>query len=88
MIGEALSSLSEPHRAVLAETYFRGRTVDQAADVLGVSPATVKQRAYHALRALRAALDERGALPATGAAHHQTVLHRPGAELISDQALS
>ena len=59
-ITEALRTLSRDHREALIETYFRGRSVDEAATVLGVPPGTVKSRTYYALRALRAALEERG----------------------------
>jgi RNA polymerase sigma-70 factor, ECF subfamily len=57
---EALAVLSRDHREALVETYFRGRSVAEAAAVLGVAPGTVKSRTYYALRALRAALEERG----------------------------
>jgi RNA polymerase sigma-70 factor (ECF subfamily) len=57
---EALDSLSRDHRAVIVETYYRGRSVAEAADVLGVPPGTVKSRCYYALRALKLALAERG----------------------------
>jgi RNA polymerase sigma-70 factor, ECF subfamily len=50
---EALDKLSGPHRDVLVELYFRGRTVTEAASVLGIPPGTVKSRSHHALRALR-----------------------------------
>jgi RNA polymerase sigma-70 factor, ECF subfamily len=52
----ALERLSPDHRDVLAEVYFRGRTLPEAAQVLGVPPGTVKSRSYYALRALRSAL--------------------------------
>ncbi|MGY1742229.1 MULTISPECIES: sigma-70 family RNA polymerase sigma factor [unclassified Blastococcus] len=57
---DALDSLSREHRAVLVETYYRGRTVGEAAAVLGIPPGTVKSRCYYALRALKLALAERG----------------------------
>ena len=60
VIVDALGSLSAEHRAVLVETYYRGRTVAQAARVLGVPPGTVKSRCHYALRALKLALAERG----------------------------
>jgi RNA polymerase sigma-70 factor (ECF subfamily) len=56
----ALAELSRDHRAVLVETFYRGRSVAQAAAVLGIPPGTVKSRTYYALRALRRALQERG----------------------------
>lgn len=48
----ALASLDPIHREILAETYFRGRTVGQAASALGLPVETVKARVYAALRAL------------------------------------
>jgi RNA polymerase sigma-70 factor (ECF subfamily) len=57
---DALDSLSRDHRAVLVETYYRGRSVGEAAAVLGIPPGTVKSRCYYALRALKLALAERG----------------------------
>src|SRR5688500_1794021 len=60
VVTDALQSLSPEHRAVIVETYYRGRTVAEAAAVLGVPPGTVKSRCYYALRALKLALTERG----------------------------
>jgi RNA polymerase sigma-70 factor, ECF subfamily len=62
-VAEALGTLSDDHRAVLVETYYRGRTVAEAAEVLGIPSGTVKSRAFYALRALRLALEERGITP-------------------------
>jgi RNA polymerase sigma-70 factor (ECF subfamily) len=62
-VAEALGRLSPEHRAVLLETYYRGRSVTEAAKVLGVPPGTVKSRTYYALRALRLALEEKGVTP-------------------------
>lgn len=53
----ALDRLSGHHRDVLVELYFRGRSVTEAADVLGIPPGTVKSRSHHALRALRELFD-------------------------------
>ncbi|MGH3343740.1 MAG: sigma-70 family RNA polymerase sigma factor [Carbonactinosporaceae bacterium] len=62
-VTEALAGLRSEHRAVLLETYYRGRSVAEAADVLGIPAGTVKSRTYYALRALRLALEERGMIP-------------------------
>lgn len=59
-IADALDDLSEQHRKVLVETYFKGRTANEAAAVLEVPPGTVRSRIFYALRSLRIALEERG----------------------------
>jgi RNA polymerase sigma factor (sigma-70 family) len=60
MVTEALQALSPAHREVLSETILRDRTVNQAAEVLGVPVGTVKSRVYYALKALRVVMAERG----------------------------
>jgi RNA polymerase sigma-70 factor, ECF subfamily len=60
VVVDALAALSPEHRAVIVETYYRGRTVADAARVLGIPPGTVKSRCHYALRALKLALAERG----------------------------
>jgi len=60
IVGDALESLSPEHRAVIVETYYRGRTVAETAGALGIPAGTVKSRCYYALRALKLALAERG----------------------------
>jgi RNA polymerase sigma-70 factor (ECF subfamily) len=57
MMSELLGGLSKEHRSVLVELYYRGRTVNEAAESLGVPAGTVKSRSFHAQRALRARLD-------------------------------
>ena len=57
---DALGRLSEEHRSVLVETYYRGRSVVEAAAALGIPAGTVKSRTYYALRSLRLILEERG----------------------------
>jgi len=39
---------------------MRNRSVNEAADILGIPVDTVKSRVYYALRALRIVLEERG----------------------------
>jgi RNA polymerase sigma-70 factor (ECF subfamily) len=53
IVYDALAALSPDHRAVLIELYYRGRTVADAARVLGVPEGTVKSRSHHALKSLR-----------------------------------
>ena len=60
LVAEALRSLSAAHREVLNETILRDRTVNEAADALGIPVGTVKSRVYYALKALRVVLAERG----------------------------
>ncbi len=60
LVAEALQALSTAHREVLNETILRDRTVNQAAEVLGIPVGTVKSRVYYALKALRVVLAERG----------------------------
>jgi RNA polymerase sigma-70 factor, ECF subfamily len=63
VVTDALHALSQEHRAVIVETYYRGRSVAEAARVLDIPAGTVKSRCYYALRALRLALMERGVTP-------------------------
>jgi hypothetical protein len=61
-VAEALASLCADHREVLVETFYRGRSVAEAAAILGISAGTVKSRTFHALKALKLALQERGSV--------------------------
>lgn len=54
----ALNHLSPPNRAVLTLVHLEGRSVKEAAELLGWSVVTVKVRAHRARRALRALLSE------------------------------
>ncbi len=59
-VSDALRELSQSHREILIETYFKGRTVPEAAEKLNLPLGTAKSRVYYALRALRTALQQRG----------------------------
>jgi RNA polymerase sigma-70 factor (ECF subfamily) len=61
LVADALRSLSDDHRAVLVECYYRDQSVAEAARHLEIPEGTVKSRMHYALRALRLALEERGA---------------------------
>ena len=45
LVTDAMHALSQEHRAVIVETYYRGRSVAEAATELGIPPGTVKSRA-------------------------------------------
>jgi len=62
-VADAIRSLRPEHRSVLLETYYHGRSVAEAAAVLGIPAGTVKSRTFYALRALKLALEERGLAP-------------------------
>jgi RNA polymerase sigma-70 factor (ECF subfamily) len=59
-VTEAMKALSQSHREVLVELYFRGRSLQDTADLLEVPIGTVKSRVYYALRARRGLLEQRG----------------------------
>ena len=58
----AFQHLSSEHRTVLQELHFRGASVEETAERLGIPAGTVKSRAHYAMRILRTALnpEERG----------------------------
>ncbi|MCO6010065.1 sigma-70 family RNA polymerase sigma factor [Actinoallomurus purpureus] len=62
VVTQALDALTPAHREILRETILRDRSVNEAAEVLGIPVGTVKSRTYYALRALKLALEERGVL--------------------------
>ncbi|MDK0523613.1 sigma-70 family RNA polymerase sigma factor [Streptomyces sp. ML-6] len=55
-VREAVRALSPDHREVLVQMYFRGLTVNETAQALGIPPGTVKSRSYYALRRLARSL--------------------------------
>ena len=57
---DALRRLSDVHREVLLECFYRGRTTVEAAQRLGIPEGTVKSRTHYALRALKAELASMG----------------------------
>ena len=62
-VADAVKALRPDHRRVLLETYYRGKSVAEAATALGIPAGTVKSRTFYALRALKLALEERGLAP-------------------------
>ena len=59
-VRDALDSLPAAHREVLELSYRSDLTQTEVAARLGVPLGTVKSRAYHALRAFRGAIKQRG----------------------------
>jgi RNA polymerase sigma-70 factor, ECF subfamily len=55
-VRRALPRLSPEQQRVIVEMYYNGRTASETAALVGVPEGTVKSRAYHGLRALRAAI--------------------------------
>lgn len=55
---EAIAALSPPHRQVIRMAHDQDLTQSQIAERLGLPLGTVKTRMFHAMRALRAALDK------------------------------
>jgi RNA polymerase sigma-70 factor (ECF subfamily) len=55
-VRQALPRISPDHREVVIELYYRGHTIAEAASRLGIPEGTVKSRAHHALRSLRAVI--------------------------------
>jgi RNA polymerase sigma-70 factor (ECF subfamily) len=60
VVRDALATLSAKHREVLELLHFQQLTQTEAASVMRCPVGTLKARSYHAVRALRAALEERG----------------------------
>lgn len=58
VVMEALETLSEEHRSVLEQVYFKGKTVAEAALELGIPQGTVKSRTFQAIRLLRNAITD------------------------------
>jgi RNA polymerase sigma-70 factor (ECF subfamily) len=57
---DTLDDLPSTHKEALVETYFKGHTVDEAAEALGIPSGTVRSRVFYALRSMKLALEERG----------------------------
>jgi RNA polymerase sigma-70 factor (ECF subfamily) len=56
LIGDALSTLSPQHRAVIRRSYYLGWTTARIADDLRIADDTVKSMLHHAMRALQLTL--------------------------------
>ncbi len=61
LVTDALHQLSPAHRAVVVETFYRGRTLAKVAGQLGIPASTARSRLHYALQALRRQLEDREA---------------------------
>ena len=59
LLRKALAQLSCEHREVLDLVYYHGRTVKEAAEIIGIPEATVKTRMFYARRRLAELLKDR-----------------------------
>ena len=64
IVADALRQLSPAHRAVLVETFYRGRTPAKVARQLGIPDGTARSRLHYALQALRRQLEDHDAIQA------------------------
>lgn len=60
-VGEAMSQLSDPQRAMIYRSHYLGRTTMQIAAELGTHDDVVKRELHRALHALRMTLQSAGA---------------------------
>jgi RNA polymerase sigma-70 factor, ECF subfamily len=60
LVSDAITQLTDDHRAVITQCYYLGRSTSEAAKKLEIPEGTVKSRLHYALRSLRLALQERG----------------------------
>jgi RNA polymerase sigma-70 factor, ECF subfamily len=60
VVVDALNAISPGQRIVIAELFYRRRTVSEVAALLGIPEGTVRSRCFYGLRALRKALEEQG----------------------------
>ena len=54
----AMDEMGGTHRDIFVELFYRGVSLEEAAQVRGVPVETVKSRLYHAMAALRIVLDQ------------------------------
>jgi DNA-directed RNA polymerase specialized sigma24 family protein len=70
-VAGAFMALRPEYRLILLETFYRGRSVTEAGEALGIPAATVRSRTLDGLRALKLALGERGLAPERDASYRR-----------------
>jgi len=63
VVADALTALTDNQREVIDLAYYGQLSQSEIAERLGIPLGTVKTRTFAALKTLRGALAERGALP-------------------------
>ena len=76
---DLLAHLSPASRAVLILHYLQGMTLNEVADVLEVSPGTVKSRLAYGLAVLRQKIGPDGSLPPAAQPRHDLPAYARGA---------
>jgi RNA polymerase sigma-70 factor (ECF subfamily) len=74
-----LAVLPPASRAVLILHYLQGMTLNEVADVLELSPGTVKSRLAYGLAALRQKIGPDGSLPPAAQSRHDLPAYQKGA---------
>jgi RNA polymerase sigma-70 factor (ECF subfamily) len=57
---DSLTQLSPAHREIVDLVYYHGRTIEEAASIIGVPVGTAKTRMFYARKQLRSAMATRG----------------------------
>ena len=60
VLRECLSALSAEHREIIDLVYYHEKSVEEAAEIVGIPEATVKTRMFYARKKLSELLKERG----------------------------
>jgi RNA polymerase sigma-70 factor (ECF subfamily) len=56
----ALTALSHEHRQIIDLVYYRGKSIKEIGDTLGIGPGTVKTRMFYARKRLAALMTAAG----------------------------
>ncbi|MFJ2257227.1 sigma-70 family RNA polymerase sigma factor [Streptomyces sp. NPDC087844] len=67
VVRAALATLSPAHQQALFEVYYRDRTLEEAAQILGIPTGTLKSRVHYGLSALKKSLTHHHAEEPTAA---------------------
>src|SRR5262249_23083697 len=60
IVRQCLTQLSPAHREIIDLVYYHGKTIDEVAEITGITQATVKTRMFYARKRLACLLDAQG----------------------------